>query len=244
MFTELGKAFDLISADKHIRSVVLTGSGKLFCAGIDLIAIQRFLSDLGPSEDFSRRTLTMRGHIRMVQRGMHSIYKCQKPVISAVHSGCLGAAMSIVGATDIKYCSKDAWFTIKEVDIGLAADIGAIQWMPPTTGNGSLFAELLYTGRKFDANEAKELGFVSRILDDQESTRKAAIETASLIASKSPIAVQGAKHNLLFSRDHSVDDGLNYMATWNMAMLQSEDIMKAAAGAMSKDNTVPDFDNL
>lgn len=243
MFDEIKAAFDFISEDGHIRSVVLTGAGKLFSAGLDLMSIQESLFNVKGS-DYSRKTLNMRGFLRSAQESMHAVYKCQKPVIAAVQPGCIGAGINMVSAADIKYCSKDAWFTIKEVDLGLAADIGAIQWMPKTIGNGSLFAEVLYTARRFDANEAKEMGLVSRILEDIEATKAAAFETAKIIAEKSPVAVRGSKHNLLYSRDHSVDDGLNYMATWNAAMLQSEDILKAAASAMSKDAPIPSFDDL
>lgn len=132
---------------------------------------------------------------------------------------------------------------MKEIELGIAADIGALQFLPKVVGNQSLLAELLYTGRKFDANEAKELGLVSRILPDRETAVKEAIKLATEIASKSPIAVQGIKHNLQYSLEHTIDDSLKYMAVWNMSNLQSEDTMKAAMAVLTKAPS-PTFDDL
>lgn len=123
--------------------------------------------------------------------------------ISKAFSSCL--------ACDIRYCTQDAWFSIKEVDVGLAADIGTLQRLPKIVGNDSLVRELVYTSRKFTADEAKEMGLVSRVLPDQASLIKTGLEFAKIIASKSPIAVQGSKINLTYARDHTVDEGLEFM---------------------------------
>ncbi len=109
---------------------------------------------------------------------------------------------------------------MKEVDIGLAADIGTLQRFPKVTGNDSLIRELVYTARKFTAEEAEKLGLVSKILPDQESLINEALETAKLIASKSPVAVQGSKVNLIYSRDHSVEEGLKFMVIFNFNLIK------------------------
>jgi delta(3,5)-delta(2,4)-dienoyl-CoA isomerase len=243
MFDEIKACFELLSADKHYRANVLTGAGKLFTAGLDLSAVQESLMDFSDQE-ISRRSLNLRMFIESVQSSTIAIYKCQKPIIAACQAGVIGGGMDVIGACDIRYCSADAWFQIKEVDIGMAADIGSLQFTPPLIANMSLFSELAYTARRFDATEAKELGLVSKILPDIEATRKAAIETASFIASKSPVAVQGTKHNIQYARDHSIVDSLQYQATWNMSQLQSEDVMKAAMNVMTKSKEPADFNDL
>lgn len=86
-----------------------------------------------------------------------------KPVIAAIHSACIGAAVSLITAADIRYCTKDAWFTVKEIDLGLAADVGALQRLPKIIGNQSLVRELCFTGRNVDSTEALSCGLVGRV---------------------------------------------------------------------------------
>nr|XP_029536585.1 delta(3,5)-Delta(2,4)-dienoyl-CoA isomerase, mitochondrial-like [Oncorhynchus nerka] len=123
---------------------------------------------------------------------------------------------------------------LEEVDIGLAADVGTLQRLPKVIGSSSLVNELALTVKKMYADEAKESGLVSRVFPDKEVMMAGALEMAGEIAGRSPVAVQGTKVNLIYSRDHSVAEGLNYMATWNMSMLQTEDVMKSAVASMEK----------
>jgi delta(3,5)-delta(2,4)-dienoyl-CoA isomerase len=154
----------------------------------------------------------------------------------------LHAGIDLVSACDIRYTTKEAFFQIKEVDIGLAADVGTLQRMPKVVGNESLMRELAYTARKFTADEANRLGFVSEVYADKDELVEKAVETAALIASKSPVAIFGTKRNLNFSRDHTVQDGLLYAATWSMSMLQTNDLMSSAQAMLTK--TKPEFDKL
>lgn len=94
--------------------------------------------------------------------------QCPKPVIAAVHGACIGAGMDMISTTDIRYASSDAYFQVKEVDIGLAADVGTLQRFPKVVGSDSLVRELVYTARKYSATEALESGFISRMLDNEE----------------------------------------------------------------------------
>ncbi|XP_078517315.1 delta(3,5)-Delta(2,4)-dienoyl-CoA isomerase, mitochondrial-like isoform X3 [Lissotriton helveticus] len=172
---EMVECFNKIAQDSDCHAVVLSGAGKVFTAGVDLIT-----------------------------------------------------------ACDIRYCTQDAFISVKEVDIGMAADVGTLQRLPRIIGNQSLVNELTFTARKMMSEEAQSSGLVSRVFEDKEAMLKGAFEVASEIASKSPLAVQGSKVNLVYSRNHSVPEGLNYMATWNMSMLQTEDLMKSAMAAMEK----------
>ncbi|XP_052273203.1 delta(3,5)-Delta(2,4)-dienoyl-CoA isomerase, mitochondrial-like isoform X2 [Dreissena polymorpha] len=234
-FKEIGECFQKLADDAECRVVVLSGAGKIFTAGLDL-------TDLGaviairehPDYDTGRRAFKLRQFLTEWQRSFSAIEKCNKPVIAAVHSACVGGGVDLTSACDIRYCSEDAWFQIKEVDLGLAADLGTLQRFPKVIGNDSYARELAFTARKFYATEAKQMGFVSRVLPDHTSLLEAALDTAALIASKSPVAVQGTKVSMVYSRDHTVQEGLEHIGIWNQAMLQSTDMMEAAVAQMQK----------
>merc|ERR1712178_20518 len=232
LYREMMQCFTALSTDPDCRAIVLSGAGKMFTAGIDIMDLAGVLQ--GSSSEIGRRGMAIRNTVIELQNSFSAIEKCHKPVIAAVHDGCIGGGVDMIAACDVRYASMDAYFQIKEVDVGLAADLGTLQRMPKVMGNDSLLRELTYTARKMFAAEAKEHGFISRIFPDREALIDGAIHLAEEISSKSPIAVQGSKHNLNYSRDHTVQDGLEYMITWNMNMLQSEDLMKAATAAMQK----------
>lgn len=105
------------------------------------------------------------------------------------------------------------------MDIGLAADIGTLQRFQKTVGNESWARELAYTARFFSGDEALKHGFVSHVYDTQEETLKQAIAMATVIAEKSPVAVATTKQSILFSRDHSVQEGLDHILLLNSVML-------------------------
>ncbi|KAK2181803.1 hypothetical protein NP493_375g01048 [Ridgeia piscesae] len=238
---ELVECFQAISVDKDCRAVVVSGAGKMFTSGIDLMSAASIMAG-DPEDDVSRKATRLHGLIQHFQESFTSIEKCPKPVIAAVHNACIGGGVDLISACDIRYCTQDAWFQIKEVDIGLAADVGTLQRLPKIVGNDSLVRELAYTARKMMSDEAWQCGLVSRIFPDKESMVTSALDVAALIASKSPVAVQGSKVNLVYSRDHSVDESLRYIAAWNQCMLQSDDLVKAVTAAIEK--TPPVFSKL
>ncbi|XP_076098820.1 delta(3,5)-Delta(2,4)-dienoyl-CoA isomerase, mitochondrial-like isoform X1 [Mytilus galloprovincialis] len=228
---ECRECFQKLATDKNYRVIIVSGAGRLFTAGLDLMD----MGDVMPTgKDVARNCFKIRPKIEEYQESFTSIEKCPKPVIAAVHGGCIGGGVDLTSACDIRYCTQDAWFQIKEIDVGLTADVGTLQRLPKIVGNDSLARELCYTARKFHSDEAKDIGFVSRIFPDKAAMINAAIELASLIASKSPVAVQGTKVSMVYSRDHSVPEGLAHIALWNQAMLQSEDVMKSAEAMMQK----------
>ncbi|KAF1393539.1 hypothetical protein PFLUV_G00017040 [Perca fluviatilis] len=232
-WSEMVDCFNEIAGDPECRVVVVSGAGKIFTAGIDLMDMA---SDVLQPEgdDTARISWNMRKIITKYQETFSVIEKCPKPVVVAVHGACVGGGVDLITACDIRLCTQDAWFQIKEVDIGLAADVGTLQRLPKVIGSRSLVNELALTARKLYADEAKSSGLVSRVFADKEAMMAGALEMAGEIAGRSPVAVQGTKVNLIYSRDHSVAEGLNYMATWNMSMLQTQDVMKSAQAAMEK----------
>lgn len=232
-WSEMVDCFSQIAGDPECRVVVFTGAGKIFTAGIDLMDMA---SDILQPEgdDIARTSWNMRHTISKYQETFTCIEKCPKPVVVAVHGACVGGGVDLITACDIRLCTQDAWFQVKEVDIGLAADVGTLQRLPKVIGSRSLVNDLALTARKMYADEAKSCGLVSRVFVDKEAMVAGALEMAEEIAGRSPVAVQGTKVNLIYSRDHSVTEGLDYMATWNMSMLQTQDLMKSAQAAMEK----------
>ncbi|KAI2805700.1 hypothetical protein RDWZM_008883 [Blomia tropicalis] len=248
MFHEIHSCFHEIANDKQCRAVVVSGVGKMFCSGIDYQDIMDMMntvvsSDHPQRDDIASRAKFIRQMTVLLQNSFNSISKCDKPVIAAVHSGCIGAGLDLISAADIRYASSDSYFSIREVSFGRAADLGTLQRLPKIVGSDSLIRELAYTARDIGAKEAKEFGLVSRVFENPEACINGAIDLARNIALRSPVAVQGTKVALNYSRDHSEKDGLEFMQIWNMCMIQSEDFVIAAT-AVSNKQADPEFADL
>lgn len=155
-------------------------------------------------------------------------------VIILCHGVVYGAAIDLALAADIRHCAKDVRFCIKEVDVGLAADVGTLTRLPKIGVSYSWAKEVVYTARTFGADEAERVGFVSKVAASKEQLVKDGLELAKFIASKSPVAVQSSKALFDFSRDRTVQDGLLYTAAWNAPMVQSEDVTKAMMNGIRK----------
>lgn len=229
---EIRECFQAISTETEWRSVVVTAAGKMFTAGLDL----KDHADgfFGDQDDVGRAAYHQRIHVKQYQDSFTALEECPIPVIACIHNGCYGGGVDLACAADIRLCSRDTVFCIKEVDVGLAADVGTLQRLPKIVGNESLVREWAYTARTVPAVEAQSCGLVSRVCPDREAVREAGLEMARLIAAKSPIAVAGTKRHLVFSRDHTVQQGLEYVATWNAAMLQSHDLVDAMQASVTK----------
>jgi len=239
MWMSIGDVFRRLDMDADCRVVVLSGAGKMFSSGIDLGDFSALASIVYSEDDVARKSLKMYNHLRKLQEQFTDLERCKKPIISCVHNACVGGGVDLFTATDIRLCTQDAWFCVKEVDIGLAADVGTLQRLPKVIGNQSLVNELCLTARKMLSAEAASCGLVSSVHASKEEMLKAGLGMAADMAAKSPVAVQGTKANLVYSRDHSVAEGLEYVGRWNMAMLQSEDVMKSAMAAMDRDSKEP-----
>lgn len=239
MWEEIGTVFTKLDKDQECRVIVLSAAGKMFSSGIDLSDLSQLASIVYSEDDIARKSMMMYENIRNLQDQFTMIEKCRKPVIGCVHNACVGAGVDLITAVDIRLCTDDSWYCVKEVDMGLAADVGTLQRLPRVIGSQSLVNDLCLTARRMPSNEAEKCGLVSNVFNTKEDMMKAAFDMASMIASKSPVAVQGTKLNLVYSREHSVEEGLDEIAKWNMSMLQSEDVMKSAMAAMDKSNTEP-----
>jgi len=244
MWEEIGMFFDRVGYDSNCRVVVLSGAGKMFTSGIDLADLSEIGSVIYGEDDIARKCTQIYNKIRRFQALFSNLEKCPKPIIGAIHSACIGGGVDLIAATDIRMCTEDAWFQVKEVDMGLAADVGTLQRLPKIIGSQSLVSELCLTARKVKSEEAARIGLVSSVFENKEEMMNGALDMAKLIASKSPVAVQGTKQSLVFSREHTTEEGLDHVARYNMVMLQSEDLMKSAMAQMDKSSPPPEFAKL
>jgi enoyl-CoA hydratase len=237
-WTEIIEIFQWADSNDGVRVVVLSGAGKHFSSGIDLLMLASVANELG--KDIGRNARLLRRKILQMQASFSAVDQCSKPVLAAVQGYCIGGAIDLISACDMRYAADDALFSIREIDMGMAADVGTLQRLPRIIGDG-MMREMAYTGRNVDAAEALRIGLVNRTFADLPQLLEGVLAIAGQIAAKSPIAVQGSKRMIGYMRDHSVDDGLEYVATWNAAMLQSSDLKLAMAAHMSKQKPV--FDN-
>ena len=235
-WTEIIEIFQWIDETDAVRVVVLSGAGKHFSAGIDLMLLASVANEMG--KDVGRNARMLRRKILQMQASFNAVDQCRKPVLAAIQGYCIGGAIDLIAACDMRYAAEDAQFSIKEIDMGMAADVGTLQRLPRIIGDGML-RELAYTGRMVAAQEALAIGLVNRVYSDQQALLDGVMAIANEIASKSPIAIAGTKRMISYMRDHSVDDGLEYVATWNAAMLQSSDLRLAMTAHMTKQK--PEF---
>ena len=235
-WTEIIDIFQRIDENDAVRAVVLSGAGKHFSAGIDLMLLASVANEMG--KDVGRNARLLRRKILQMQASFNAVDRCRKPVLAAIQGYCLGGAIDLIAACDMRYAAEDAQFAIKEIDMGMAADVGTLQRLPRIIGDGML-RELAYTGRMVGADEARSIGLVNRVYSDHATLLEGVMAIAQDIASKSPIAIGGTKQMIGYMRDHRVDDGLEYVATWNAAMLQSSDLRLAMTAHMTKQK--PEF---
>jgi enoyl-CoA hydratase len=222
-----------------VRVVILSASGKHFTAGMDLQVFEGMTIE--DNIEPARAAEKQRRWIMALQDVFSALEKARMPVISAIQGACIGGGVDMICATDIRLCTSNAFFNIKETELGITADIGTLQRILHVMPSG-LARELAYTSRNFAADEALKCGFVNNVYDSQEEMLNAAHQLARSIAKHSPMAVNGVKEMLNYSRDHSVADSLNHMATWQGGMLQNQDILEAMTAA--KEKRVPSFDDL
>jgi len=229
---EIRTAFNWIDATPEARVAVISGSGAHFSSGIDLQMLINLGAEIQDDCD-GRMREKLRRTILDLQDTLSSIERCRKPVLAAVHGACIGGGVDLICACDMRYCSADAYFLIKEIDIGMTADVGTLQRLPKLIGDG-MARELAYTGRKVAGEEARAIGLVNRVFESSAALLAGVMEIAVTIAAKSPLSIRGAKEMIVYARDHSVADSLNYIATWNAAMLMSADLKEAMAAGMEK----------
>ena len=226
-----------LDATGEARVVVLASTGRHFSAGMDLSVF----GATRPEGETGRLRSNLRANVLHLQETFSVFEKARMPVLAAVQGGCIGGAVDMVTACDMRYATEDAFFCIQEINIGMTADVGTLQRLPRLIPEG-VCRELAYTGRRMPAAEAKAVGLVNEVYGDHEALLDGVHEVARTIASRSPLAVYGSKQMITYARDHSTADSLDHMATWQAGMFQPADMAEAfAAQAEGREG---DFDDL
>jgi enoyl-CoA hydratase len=228
---EIPAVFAEIDGDARVRAVVISSSGKHFTAGLDLNWAGTSLKDR--VEDPGRAREQFRRHVKFMQEPFSAVDRCRVPVIAAIQGGCIGGGVDFITACDMRVGTEDCFFTIQEVNIAIVADVGTLQRAPYLLPQG-LIRELAYTGRRWPAQEALRFGFLNRTFPTHEACVEGAFAIAREIAAKSPLAIAGIKQVLNAGRDMTIDQGLEYVAVWNAAMLQGDDMKRAVVAQMQK----------
>ncbi len=219
---ELPEAFEALDASGATRVAVLSSTGKHFSAGLD---ISSFGASGGAALDAGRAGEAAIRRLRQMQASVTALEAARFPALAAVQGGAVGGGVDLVAACDVRYCTKDAFFCIQEINIGLAADVGTLQRLPNLIPDG-LMRELAYTGRRMQADEALACGLVNRVFDDQTAMLEEVNAIATTIAAKSPLAVHSTKHLLNYGRGHSVEETLAYQSVWMGAVSQGGEIAR------------------
>ena len=229
---------------EDIRAVVMFSTGKHFSSGLDLkqTAAELFSLIKDDSLDSARVAYKLRYFIRRMQKATQAIEKCKVPVITVVNGFCIGGAIDIISACDIIISTNDTIFSIREVKVGLAADLGTLNRLSISNSNFSLLKELALTGRFFGPEEASKIGLVYNCYENKNIALDKAKGIAKEIAMNSPIAVYGTKKGLNMFRNKEVSKGLKTFVDHNAAFLQTDDLMTSVQAIMTK--TEPKFPKL
>ena len=230
-----------LDASGGTRVIVLASTGRHFSAGMDLAVFgERPDSDskAGPG----RLRANMRANVLHLQETFSVLEKARMPVLAAIQGGCIGGAVDMVTACDMRYATEDAFFCIQEINIGMTADVGTLQRLPKLIPEG-VCRELAYTGRRMPAAEAKAVGLVNEVFADHEALLDGVLGIARTIASKSPLAIYGSKEMITYTRDHSTVDSLNHIATWQSGMFQPSEMLESfTARAEKRDGEFEDLE--
>lgn len=234
-----------INDNARARCIVISSTGKHFCAGMDLAVFGGGGStSAAASEDRYVNAEAMRFHVKLLQDAFSCLDEARMPVIAAIQGGCVGGAVDMTSACDIRYCTSDAFFVIQEINIGMTADVGTFPRLCKLIPEGWV-RELAYTGRRLPALRAREIGLVNEVFETHEEVVAHALATAREIASKAPLAVTGSKVMINYARDHSIKDALDYIAVWQTSMFSGPHMAEAfKAKAEKREADFPDLAHL
>ena len=217
-----------IDENARARVIVISSTGPHFCGGLD---VSMFASGAVTDEstDVARRRqkgANFLNTVSIMQDSFSALEACRLPVLAAIQGGCIGGGVDLVTACDMRYATRDAFVTIYETKIGMTADVGTFPRIVKLIPEG-LVREMAYTGRRVSAEEARDMGLVNRVYDTHEDMLAGVMEIAREIAANAPLAVHGCKRAITYARDHSTQEGLEWIGMWNASMLQNDEIMEA-----------------
>ncbi len=221
-----------IDGRSKARVIVISSTGPIFCAGIDLSMLAGGVAG-GLDKNDPAYGAAFLSKVKYLQDTFTALESCRLPVLTAVQGGCYGAGVDMITAADLRYCTQDAFFTITEIDVGMTADVGTFPRLLNHLPEG-LVRELAYTGRKMDANEAKHYGLVNKVYVAQDDMLKGVMDIAGQIAAKAPLAVYGCKTAITYGRDHKTEEALAQIALWNASFLNPSEMMEAIQARAQK----------
>jgi enoyl-CoA hydratase len=234
VWRELPLMMRLADRDPEVRAVLIRGSGAHFTYGLDLGSM---LGDIGRASTddggLAGARTSLLQLIGRLQDAVTSVERCTKPVVAAIDGWCIGAGVDLISACDIRVCSASARFSVREVKVGIVADVGSLQRLPYIIGDG-MTRRLALTGEDIDAGKAERIGLVSDVLPDGPETLEFARALCTQLAANPPLVVQGTKQVLNETRDLSVAEGLRHVALWNSAFLPSHDLNEAVRAFMER----------
>jgi enoyl-CoA hydratase len=230
-WTELPAIVRELDHQGSTRALVVSSTGRHFTAGLDLGILSG--GTLDTKAEIGRSRANLRTMTLGLQETFNVLERARMPVLAAVQGGCVGGGLDFITACDMRYCTADAFFCVQEINIGITADVGTLQRLPTIVPPG-VARELAYTGRRMPAERAREVGLVNEVYESQEAMLDAVMEIAGEIAERSPLAIWGSKEMLNYARDHSVEEGLNYIATWQSGMFHSAEAMEAFQAKQEK----------
>lgn len=229
-WSELPEIVRDIDAGAKARAIVISSTGKHFSAGMDLAVFtgDSALASGGGAKEEGRRKGFLWMMVQHLQDSFTALEQARMPVLAAVQGGCIGGAVDMVSAADMRYCSADAFFCVQEINIGMTADVGTLQRLPKIIPEG-IARELAYTGDRMPAERALACGLVNQVFDDPDSLVAGTLDVAARIARHSPLAIWGTKEAINYTRDHSVADSLRHIAGWQSGMFVGTDMMEEFA---------------
>ena len=225
---------DMVLGDMHknnaARALVISSTGKHFSAGM---ALDTFAGAIQMDDQSPEGRAAIFDSLTAMQATFTKLETLRIPVIAALHGGVIGGAVDMVTACCIRYGSKDTFFCIQEINIGMVADVGTLQRLPKLVPL-AIVKELAYTGRRMGADKALGYGLLNAVFDTHEETVKAALECAVEIASKPPVAIWGTKQAVHYARDHTVDEALKQMGWLQAAIWSNRHVGEAVTAFQGK----------
>ena len=221
-WSELPDLIEDIDNNARARVIVITSTGPHFTSGIDT----SLFAQLAVSKKDGNARVAFYQEVKQLQQTFTVLENARGPVLVAVQGGCIGGGLDFITACDMRYATKDAFFTLFETNLAMTADVGTFPRLAKLIPEGFV-KEMAYTGNRFSAKDAYRFGLVNALFDTQEEMITEVMKIAQNIASKAPLAVSGCKTLINYSRDHSTSDVLDYIALWNASHFKIEDVMEA-----------------
>ncbi|MBB1032028.1 crotonase/enoyl-CoA hydratase family protein [Dietzia sp. SLG310A2-38A2] len=234
-WAEMPRVMAELDADPEVRAAVITGEGRNFSYGLDLMAMMpqfmEFLpQDKTPDASRSERILDF---VENMRRAIDSVASARTPTVAAIQGRCIGGAVDLISACDVRHGAADSTYSIREVKVGIVADMGSLARLPHIIGQG-LTRELALTGRDIDAETALRYGLVTHLADDAAGVLDSAHATAAEIAGNPPLVVRGTREVLNRGIEGQIYENNRYVATWNAGFLASADMMEAISATLEK----------